>query len=188
MSKKKAKTEKILDVSIELLKSEGDFGITMRKVATLADMSLSNVQYYFKNKDALLIAMADRYFQQCLDEISSQPELAEQQDLKPLVHAFLVHGLEISDMCRIFREYWALSTRNEAIEGYLSKYYQTLAGILSDKLKHLAVDESSLGKAVSIFIPYVEGYSITAKSLPQDFEVMSAVLSDVMWKCLQREM
>ncbi|MBC7003597.1 TetR/AcrR family transcriptional regulator [Photobacterium sp. BZF1] len=188
MSKKKAKTEKILDVSIELLKSEGDFGISMRKVATLADMSLSNVQYYFKNKDALLIAMADRYFQQCLDEISSQSELAEQQDLKPLVHAFLAHGLEISDMCRIFREYWALSTRNEAIEDYLSKYYQTLAGILSDKLKHLAVDESSLGKAVSIFIPYVEGYSITAKSLPQDFEVMSAVLSDVIWKCLRREM
>ena len=188
MTKKKAKTEKILDVSIELLKSEGDFGITMRKVATLADMSLSNVQYYFKNKDALLIAMADRYFQQCLDEISSQPEPTKQQDLIAFTHIFLVHGLEISDMCRIFREYWALSTRNEAIEDYLSEYYQTLASILSNKLRYLAVDESSLSKAVSIFIPYVEGYSITAKSLPQDFETMNTVLSDVMWKCLQREM
>ncbi|GAL09454.1 hypothetical protein JCM19233_420 [Vibrio astriarenae] len=65
MSKKSAKIEKVLDISIELLRQEGDYGVSMRKVATLAEMSLSNVQYYFKTKDDLLKAMADRYFQQC---------------------------------------------------------------------------------------------------------------------------
>lgn len=188
MSKKLAKIEKILDIAIELLKNEGDFGVTMRKVATLADMSLSNVQYYFKNKDELLKAMADRYFQQCLIEMNSQPALTKKEELEPLVNAFLVHGHETSDMCRLFREYWAISTRNEAIQAYLEEYYQTLSAVMSEKLQPLAVDEQALSQAVSLFIPYAEGYSVTAKSLPEGLNSMSSVLKNLLWKCLQKEL
>lgn len=188
MSKKTPKTEKILNIAIELLKHEGDFGITMRRVASLAEMSLSNVQYYFKNKDALLKAMADRYFQQCLSDIAGQPALSARAKLAPFVHTFLLHGHELSDMCRIFREYWALSTRNETIDAYLSDYYQTLASILADKLRPLAADESALTKAVSILLPYVEGYSVTAPSLPETLETMNTLVEKILWQCLQGEL
>ena len=48
--KKNAKAEKILDVALALLKTDGDYGVTMRQVAAHADMTLSNVQYYFKRQ------------------------------------------------------------------------------------------------------------------------------------------
>ncbi len=185
MTKKIIKTDKILDVTFELLKNEGDFGVTMRKVATLADMSLSNVQYYFKNKDILLKAVADRYFHQCLQEMERMPALASKTEIKAMVQKFLSHGYETTDMCRIFREYWAISTRNEVIETYLQAYYEKLSVILSDKLQPIACSEQALSKAISLLIAYSEGYSITASALPGAPEVIGEFLSNVVCKCLE---
>lgn len=89
MSKKNAKIEKVLDISIKLLRQEGGFGVSMRKVATLTDMPLSNVQYYFKTKE----------------ELAEQPELNDASELKHFISAQLSHVYQVSDMCRIFREH-----------------------------------------------------------------------------------
>ena len=72
------------------MKTEGDHGVTMRKVASSANMSLSNVQYYFKTKDVLLKALADRYFQACLEEIREMPPVESlETDLENLLSDFL---------------------------------------------------------------------------------------------------
>ena len=55
----------ILDCGIKLLISSGDTGLTLRKLAESADMRLSNVQYYFKSRDDGIVAMVQRYFEQC---------------------------------------------------------------------------------------------------------------------------
>lgn len=187
--KKSAKTEKILDIAIELLKNEGDFGVTMRKVASLADMSLSNVQYYFKNKDELLKSMADRYFQSCLNEIQNMEAIhtqhALQNDFKILLASFLKHGLEVSDMCRLFREYWAISTRNNIIDEYIKQYYKEMAVIWSEKLRPVANSEEGLSKAVSMLLPFVEGYSITALSMPENIESVTNILHRLITNLLQ---
>ncbi len=187
MSKKNAKIERILDISIELLRQEGDFGVSMRKVATLTEMSLSNVQYYFKTKDELLKVMADRYFQQCLDELAEQPKLSDASELKHFIFAQLSHVYQVSDMCRIFREYWAISTRNAAIDVYLIAYYRTMASSLNKIFKPLAKDDASIERAVSVFIPFVEGYSITARALPVELDSVTESLSSIVLKQLTGE-
>ena len=184
MSKKNAKIEKILDISIELLRQEGDFGVSMRKVATLAEMSLSNVQYYFKTKDDLLKAMANRYFQQCLDELAQQPELSSGSELKGFISTQLSHVYEVSDMCRIFREYWAISTRNEAIDAYLLDYYRAMTGALIKIFKPLAKDDESVERAVAILIPFVEGYSITSRALSVELDSIVESISALVLKQL----
>ena len=178
---KTQKSEKVLDCALVLLQSKGDHGVTMRQVAQQAGMSLSNVQYYFKNKDELLVAIADRYFAQCLTDIGSQPALkptadAEQQ-LSEMLQDFLSHGLEVSEMCRIFREYWAISTRNDVIRAYLLRYYGQLADILAQKLAPLAANPQALSMAVAMIIPFVEGYSITAPALNEKIESVNPMLT-----------
>lgn len=179
--KKINKSEKVIDCGLELLKERGDHGLTMRQVALKAEMSLSNVQYYFKDKNDLLTAIADRYFNECLEDIEKKPALASganlQSDLSKLLREFLKHGLEVSEMCRIFREYWAIATRNQTIENYLSDYYRRLAEILSDKLRNISASEKAVLKAVSVIIPFVEGYSITAPSLPENINGMTDLLT-----------
>ena len=181
--KKIKKSEKIVDCGIELLKNRGDHGLTMRQVALQADMTLSNVQYYFKNKNELLTALADRYFNECLEEINKQPVLSSGSRLKPelskLLRSFLVHGLEVSEMCRIFREYWAIATRNKAIEEYLSNYYEKLGDILADKLRPASANQDGVSMSVSVIIPFVEGYTITASSLPKTIDEMTELLTNI---------
>ena len=188
--KKINKPEKIIDCALELLKTQGDHGVTMRQVAQRSEMSLSNAQHYFKNKDELLKAMADRYFGNCIEDIRGQASITAEGDiyteLSEMLMEFLKHGLEVSEMCRIFREYWAIATRNQVIEQYLTDYYKSMIETLSNKLQAVAASPAALEKAVSLIIPYVEGYSITAKALPIDIEeanrmfvtMVVAILSD----------
>ena len=111
MNKKNNKIETILDETTTLLKNKGDFSVTMRKVAQLCGMSLSNLQYYFKNKDELLKAAAERYFQQCLQGLKDYPVITSEDDLKSFITTQFSLVIDVSDMCRIFREYLAISTR-----------------------------------------------------------------------------
>jgi len=188
--KKTNKAEKIIDCALMLLKTEGDHGVTMRQVAQRSDMSLSNVQYYFKNKDELLKAMADRYFGLCIQDIQGQVGLTEQGDIEAELSAMLLeylrHGLEISEMCRIFREYWAIATRNEAIDQYLTDYYKRLIEALSRKLEPASASPEALTHAVSLIIPYVEGYTITSRALPVDIEQASRMLVTLVMSVLRR--
>ena len=178
--KKINKSEKIIDCALELLKTQGDHGVTMRQVAQRSEMSLSNAQYYFKNKDELLKAMADRYFGICIEDIRNKAIIPEQGDinaeLSGMLMEFLKHGLEVSEMCRIFREYWAIATRNKVIEQYLTDYYKSMIETLSNNLEAVAANPAALYKAVSLIIPYVEGYTITAKALPIDIEETNRML------------
>ena len=186
--KRNKKSDKIIDCALVLLKNHGDHGLTMRQVAQRAEMSLSNVQYYFKNKDELLTALADRYFNQCLEEIQQAKQLPSDGDLKAemakLLKEFLAHGLEMSEMCRIFREYWAIATRNRVIEEYLHNYYKRLAEILSEKLQPVASNPTALSASVTLIIPFVEGYTITASSLPQDIDEVTEMLTGIAMKLL----
>ncbi|MBE1299259.1 MAG: hypothetical protein GJ680_05060 [Alteromonadaceae bacterium] len=90
-------------------------------------------------------------------------------------------------MCRIFREYWAISTRNKVIDEYIKQYYRDWAGILCDKLKLVSKTEKGLSRAVSLFIPFVEGYSIAALAMPERIDVVAKDLTDALWGLLSSD-
>ena len=187
--KKNTKSGKVLDAAFELLKSAGDHGVTMRQVASTAGMSLSNVQYYYKNKDELLKALADRYFNACLEELKEVESIKSHDtlddDLERLLALFLQHGIEVTEMCCVFREYWAISTRNEEISNHINEYYREMVKILSDKFRPVAKSEAGLAKAVSFIVPYVEGYSITARAMPNDIQTVAQTLKSIILNLLQ---
>jgi hypothetical protein len=118
--------------------------------------------------------ITDRYFGACVEDIRGQASITPEGDinteLSEMLIGFLKHGFEVSEMCLIFREYWAIATRNEVIEQYLMDYYKSMVETLSNNLQAVAVSPTALDKAVSLIIPYVEGYSITARALPIDIE------------------
>ena len=117
----------ILDCALDLLKETGDAGLTMRKLAHRADMRLSNVQSYFKSRDDALKAMATRYFAECTAQIRQlkmvNRGLALRQRARVLILTGLHNGDDVSDIYRIFRELWAISSRNDAIRDHMADYY-----------------------------------------------------------------
>ncbi|WP_440054107.1 TetR/AcrR family transcriptional regulator [Pseudoalteromonas sp. T1lg65] len=185
---KNKKVEKIIDTALALLKSVGDQGLSMRQVAANSDMSLSNVQYYFKTKDQLLKAMAERYFQHCLHDLRAMPPLQSQQTIETELHAmlteFLSHRQAVSEICSMFREYWAIATRSEVIADYLKQYYLQVAEVLSEKLRPVANSEQGVNCVITFLIPFLEGYAVTIKALPETPEKTATFLTKILTELL----
>ena len=158
----------IIQAALEVLKVHGTEGLTMRKVAAEAEMSLGNLQYHFKDKSSLMAGLGEHYFGECaglLDEVELIPANGNAEEK---LHHFILSLLDhvghvdsISDMCRVFREMWALSTRDQEIHRQLVSYYQVLVEKLTVILLPISSSQSSAVRIASLLMPYLEGYSIT---------------------------
>lgn len=177
---KKKKTH-IIQSAIALLKVYGTEGLTMRKVATQAEMSLGNLQYHFKDKTALMAGLAEYYFGECtslLDGYQHRPtDGTTEEKLRNLILFLLDHVDHVSDMCRIFREIWALSARDEDIHRQLVGYYQVTTNKLSKILIPLSGCEEAANNMASLLMPYIEGYSVMFQALPQSKDDTAQMLA-----------
>ncbi|MEL7011656.1 MAG: TetR/AcrR family transcriptional regulator [Pseudomonadota bacterium] len=173
----------ILDGALELLKETGDAGLTMRKLADRVGMRLSNVQYYFNARDDVLKAMATRYFAECSEQIKQMmkdnADLAPRERVRVLILTGLHHGDGLSDMCRIFRELWAISSRNEVIRDHMADYYRTFSTQIAEFVLGAGANEESCRRVASLLMPFFEGYSVTASSVPMPKEQVVDMLTDL---------
>ena len=170
----------IIQSAIEVLKAHGTEGLTMRKVAAAAAMSLGNLQYHFKDKTSLMAGLAEHYFGECanmLDDYQhTPPDASPEEQLHAFVLFLLGHVDHICDMCRIFREIWALSTRDKGIHQQLVDYYKLTANKLATVLRPLSGTEDSAQQQATLLLPYIEGYSITSEALPMGKEETARML------------
>ncbi|MBY6144795.1 TetR/AcrR family transcriptional regulator [Mameliella alba] len=177
------KEQLILDCALKLLIETGDAGLTMRKLAESAGMRLSNVQYYFKSRDDVLQAMVGQYFEDCTENLGRLIQESDAQTVRGrvlfLARAGLSHGEEISDMCRAFREIWAISSRNQIIDRCLMDYYRTFAELLVRDAIPQSTDDHSRRKLETLLVTFFEGYSITARALPLNTEEAAEMLTDL---------
>ncbi len=183
------KIQQILNCALDLLRDQGDHGLTMRQVAATAGMSLSNLQYYFSTKNELLKRMVDFYFQKCENEFDANMDASENDDARQKVYKLitihLVHGETLTEICKIFREFWAIATRNKEINEYLVSYYRRYAEKLSVELRSLSANSDVIPHVISFLIPYFEGYSITAKSVPLNAGQVANMLTDITMSILE---
>ena len=173
----------IIQTAIIVLKSHGAEQLTMRKIANEAGMSLGNLQYHYKNKTLLLAGLAEYYFNECLemlDDYQITPKHGTpKRKLKNLILFMIGHFDHISDMCRIFRELWALSTRDEQIHMQMNDYYKMIVKKLSMLLTKIGHTEQASKKIACLLIPYFEGYSITVQALPQNKKQTADMLTEL---------
>lgn len=177
------KETQILECALKLLIETGHSGLTMRGIADCAGMRLSNVQYYFKSRDDILIAMVAQYFDACAEDLRRMTEDSKaetQRDrIRFLVQAGLSHGHQISDMCRAFREIWAISSRNESVAQSLMHYYGRLADVIAEYVFQDDPGGDARETLKALLIPYFEGYSVTAGSLGLGHETIADMLTNI---------
>lgn len=167
MSRRKEKTSKIIQTTIQILCKEGSGGLTMRKVAKLSSISLSNLQYYFKDKDTLLEATIDNYFIKCQEDVNQSlatiPTHIEFITLlENILNQALING-NTSEQCSMFREIWALASKNTTIANLVQNYYQHYTQWLVEKFSPYSPNAPLI---VSLLMPYIEGYSLMGNALP----------------------
>lgn len=165
-----AKQKRILNCALKILTERGDAGLTMRRLADCSGMRLSNLQYYFKSKDDVLSAMVSSYFESCATELRAIAEAGEPQSprerARNLLSEAMRHGAQLSDMCRVFRELWAISSRNPVVRDKMQAYYETLCTLIGTSVSGGDGTPKQAQQIGSLLLPFIEGYSITASSLP----------------------
>ncbi|MCY0969333.1 TetR/AcrR family transcriptional regulator [Chryseobacterium wangxinyae] len=169
MDKKEERLNKILETTIDLLIKEGAENLSMRKVAKNAGLSLSNLQYYYKDKNLLLIATVEFYFESCKNELSQAIKLLSSDSapdknvfLEKILNMLLVDG-RTSHQTLMFQEIWTLAARNKELQVAVETYYKTYCLWLIDLVSKFCKNPDEI---VSFLIPFVEGYTIVSNVIP----------------------
>jgi len=108
------RAEEILLAARDILVAEGYAGLTLRGIALRVNARLSNVQHYYKSKDALLEALLvylmDGYQRQIETLIKSMGDSSQRERLLAVMELLLSEGGK-SEVCGVFVEAWALGQR-----------------------------------------------------------------------------
>lgn len=172
----------IIQSAIVVLKIVGTEGLSLRNVAAQADISLGNLQYHFKSRPALMAGLAEHYFAECAELLGGYEQTpidgTRDEQLQHFIRFLLDHVDHISDMCRIFREIWALSTRDDAVHSQLVSYYETSMSQITRLLADLGEDEPSARRIATLLVPFMEGFSITHEALPLTTQQAADILFD----------
>jgi AcrR family transcriptional regulator len=174
----------ILQAARALLAAEGYAGLSMRRVALEAGMSLSNVQHYYQSKDMLLEALllyTMDVFQAKMDSISramtSRPRLDQ---FLSTVDMFLD---EITDPVThaIFFEIWALASRNPFASALMDKMIGRERKAIYNLIRGLnpAIPDDEYMQRAILMVAQVEGLMLFRLDKDKRREQFMAVRASV---------
>ena len=156
------RAQAVLQAARQLLASEGYAGLSMRRVAQAAGMTLSNVQHYYASRDllleALLLSIMDE-FQSKMDRISA--EMSERPRLERFLSTADMFLDEITDPVThaIFFEIWALASRNPFASNLMDKMLGRERKTVYNMIRGLnpaLSDEETMQRAI-LMVAQVEG-------------------------------
>ena len=143
----------IIDAALKILAFEGNSNFTLRNVAKKAGVTLGAVQYYFKNKSDLLLALTEYKLQ--MDYVATE-DARKKSNLSPEAEFLAVVDLLLRDNKKSFIygldfQLFALASSDKTAEKCVDKFYQTIrtwiegliqsinSGISDIECKHRAV-------------------------------------------------
>ncbi|MGK0321120.1 MAG: AcrR family transcriptional regulator [Granulosicoccus sp.] len=156
----KQKKAHILNCAMAILKESGDQGLSMRKVAESAEMTLSNVQYYFKTRELLLEALLENFlldYAKSMQLLSFPEHLSADQKLRKTL-LYILKDVQTGECAVVFKELWAISEGNVAVKHALANYYQDLHEMLCNVLEKVAAKgcrRQQIDKAAGILLPFI---------------------------------
>ncbi|QRY55988.1 TetR/AcrR family transcriptional regulator [Sphingobacterium siyangense] len=169
MDKKEERLNQILSTTINILTEKGAEKLSMRMVAKSANISLSNLQYYYKDKDLLFIATVEFYFESCKKELTHAIKMLTEYStpdkdifLEKVLSMLLIDS-KTSHQTLMFQEIWTLAARNKELQKAVETYYKTYCIWMIDLISKFC---SKPDEIVSFLIPFVEGYTIVHNVIP----------------------
>ncbi|WP_194837658.1 TetR/AcrR family transcriptional regulator [Nocardia sp. XZ_19_369] len=97
-----ARRAQIADALVQVASREGLHAVTMRSVAAAANVSLRLVQYYFQNKEELLIGALQHLEQQSHQRWAQRLAELPAPSPRAIVEAFLFEALPTDEPSRVF--------------------------------------------------------------------------------------
>ncbi|WP_340644810.1 TetR/AcrR family transcriptional regulator [Phenylobacterium sp.] len=163
-AKGQQRVQEILDAAVSVIIDDGYSGFTLRRIAELTEISLSNLQYYFPSKEALLQAMMVREFDRSTAELDA---LIERPAAKPKTRFlqaidYVLRDQETEARCALFWELWAMSVREPTVSPVMDTFYDQFMRRVTELILDLS---PTIGRAVAqrragLIVSLLEGASL----------------------------
>jgi AcrR family transcriptional regulator len=154
--------ELLLDTVEELVRKRGAADIAMNELAAAAGMSPSNIYRFFESKEALMEAVAERWFS---DKVGIMEEVtASDLPVRDKLHAFFARRFVVlkrhfDEDPELFRSYCELGEQYfDVVRGYVDLGDHYLAVIVAEALEAGYFGDLSIDEIVSLINQMVTPY------------------------------
>ena len=169
----------IATAALELLRAKGSAGLTMRGVAAATGLSLSNVQYHFKNRAALLDGLTTHHLQRCSDALEHALRDAGRVSLRSILVASLCDERVLATG-PAFRELFALARSEPKVHAQLTTYYATSLERLTEFLGTISdATRSTRIEVATVLMTSIEGAYLLADATPVSAKALAKRLEAV---------
>lgn len=119
----------LVTTATECLEAMGVDGLSMRKLADALGVSRTAAYHHFKDKDALLSAIAAQGFSRWLSKVKGifeDPQHSADEKLKRFIHAYVRHAYEHPQMYELMfgRTLWKQGKATEALKSIAYPTFQ----------------------------------------------------------------
>lgn len=163
-SKGQRRVEDILDAAARVLTEDGYASFTLRRIADVAEIRLSNLQYYFKIKEDLLNALLKRIFDNYSVALGKiiQTRRGSAKSRFLMIIDYLLKDQESQSSCAIFWELWALAAREDAIATIMNNYYDTYLKQVTDAIREISPEmpKPRAQRHAAAIVSIIEGASL----------------------------
>lgn len=178
----------ILQVARRLLAADGYAGLTMRRVAQEAGMSLSNLQHYYGSKEQLLEAL----LLTTMDEFQAKMDrIAVAMAGRPQVERFLttvdmfLDEITEPTMHAIFFEIWALASRHPFASSLMGKMMGRERKAVYGLIQGLnpAIDDAGCMERAVLIVAQIQGlmlFRLDREARPEQYAAVRASLHKVL--------
>jgi AcrR family transcriptional regulator len=113
--KGQVRIEAILDAAAGVLINEGYKKLTLRQIALRAGITVGNLTYYYRNKEALLKDLLEKILSTYLDEMDRIVETSgdSPEDHFVAIVEYLIEDLNTERTSKFFPELWALANHDD---------------------------------------------------------------------------
>lgn len=96
--------EKIIQTGLNYSQSQGLFNLTIRKVASLCQVSVGTIYNNFRDKESLYAAIAERYWQVSVEEELTKIVSQSQEYVKSIEEIYVALSNLVPDFHKLFRD------------------------------------------------------------------------------------
>jgi AcrR family transcriptional regulator len=154
--------EKLLDVVENLVRARGAADISMTELAGAAGMSPSNLYRYFENKEALLEAVAEKWFAEkvrIMEEVVNLDLPARDKMFAFFARRFAVMVAQYEAEPELYESYLEIgSLYFEVVRGYVDLGDHYLSIIVAEAMEQGYFSGLSIDEAVSLINQMVQPY------------------------------
>jgi len=173
--------EQILEAAQRVAAAETLAGLTIRRVAEAAGLSVGLVLFHFKSKERLLMSLLDRVLEETLAEMESSREAARDPVPREMLRNLLRREIERlpaeRERVELFYDYWVMGTRQPEIRARVRASLERYRRLVAEVTGHMVASEPGAFGGMTaeglaaIMVSFIEGCALQAVIDPASFDV-----------------